>query len=105
VYDDGSTDDTRSILDGLGARLPRLAVRTQPNRGHGAAVLRGYREARGEWVFQTDSDGEVAPASFGALWRERHVHDLLLGVRRGRRGGLGRGPGGRASPARRPRPL
>ena len=84
VYDDGSTDDTRSILADLVARVPRLSVRTQPNRGHGATVLRGYREARGEWVFQTDSDGEVAPASFGALWRERHVHDLLLGVRRGR---------------------
>jgi dolichol-phosphate mannosyltransferase len=85
VYDDGSTDDTRLILDRLGARVPRLTVRTQRNRGHGATVLRGYREARGGWVFQTDSDGEVAPGSFHALWRERHAHDLVLGVRQRRR--------------------
>ncbi len=85
VYDDGSTDDTRLILGRLGARVPRLTVRTQQNRGHGATVLRGYREARGEWVFQTDSDGEVAPGSFDGLWRERHAHDLVLGVRQRRR--------------------
>jgi glycosyltransferase involved in cell wall biosynthesis len=85
VYDDGSTDDTRRILDELGPRVLRLTVRTHSNRGHGATVLRGYREARGEWVFQADSDGEVAPASFPDLWRERHAHDLVLGIRQRRR--------------------
>jgi glycosyltransferase involved in cell wall biosynthesis len=84
VYDDGSTDDTRRILGDLGSRIPRLTVRTHSNRGHGATVLRGYREALGEWVFQTDSDGEVPAGSFPDLWRERHAHDLVLGIRQHR---------------------
>jgi hypothetical protein len=41
-------------------------------------------------VFQTDSDGEVAPASFPDLWRERQAHDLVLGIRQGRRVSLDR---------------
>jgi hypothetical protein len=53
-------------------------------------VLRGYREARAEWVFQTDSDGELAPTSFPALWDPRHDHDVVLGVRQGRLASLDR---------------
>src|SRR5262245_26940185 len=90
VYDDGSTDDTRLILERLGPQVPRLTARSHANRGHGATVLRGYREARGEWVFQTDSDGEVAPVSFPDLSRERQAHDLVLGIRQGRRVSLDR---------------
>jgi glycosyltransferase involved in cell wall biosynthesis len=90
VYDDGSTDETGAILRQLAGQLPRLRVRAQANRGHGATVLRGYREARGQWVFQTDSDGEVAPASFAALWQARHDHDLVLGIRQHRQASLDR---------------
>jgi glycosyltransferase involved in cell wall biosynthesis len=84
VYDDGSRDSTTPVLEELSNELPRLLVTRHSNRGHGPTILRGYREARGEWVFQTDSDGEMEPDSFGRLWAERERHDFLFGIRAGR---------------------
>ena len=62
---------------------PRLTVVHQPNRGHGPTIRRGYEEARGEWVFQVDSDDEMSAASFPDVW-ERRDADLVLGYRVGR---------------------
>jgi glycosyltransferase involved in cell wall biosynthesis len=86
VYDDGSRDDTPRVLAGLAARLPTLVVQRHANMGHGPTILRGYREARGRWVFQLDADDEMGPESFEALWRRRQDFDLLLGARKGRSG-------------------
>jgi glycosyltransferase involved in cell wall biosynthesis len=84
VYDDGSRDRTAAVLEALSETVPRLLVTRHSNRGHGPTILRGYREARGEWVFQTDSDGEMEPDSFGRLWQERDAYDFLYGIRAGR---------------------
>src|SRR5207244_9132146 len=54
------------------------------NRGHGPTILRGYHEARGEWVFQTDSDDEIGPEAFPRVWERREEADLVLGYRDGR---------------------
>jgi glycosyltransferase involved in cell wall biosynthesis len=85
VYDDGSRDDSGRRIEALRTRVPRLILRQHPNVGHGPTVLRGYREARGEWIFQADSDSEVAPTSFRALWDVHHDHDFVLGSRQQRR--------------------
>ena len=84
VYDDGSRDGTARILAGLAERDPRIRVVSQANRGHGPTILRGYREARTPWIFQVDSDGEMAAAHFAALWRERERYDFLVGDRQDR---------------------
>jgi glycosyltransferase involved in cell wall biosynthesis len=84
VYDDGSRDQTPVALEQLSNEIPRLLVTRHSNRGHGPTILRGYREARGEWVFQTDSDGEMEPDSFSRLWEKRADYDFLLGIRGGR---------------------
>jgi glycosyltransferase involved in cell wall biosynthesis len=84
VYDDGSRDETPVALEQLSNEIPRLLVTRHTNRGHGPTILRGYREARGEWVFQTDSDGEMEPDSFSRLWEQRADYDFLLGIRGGR---------------------
>ena len=36
------------------------------------------------WLFQVDSDNEMTPESFAALWEQRHAFDFLLGGRDGR---------------------
>src|SRR5438445_3120274 len=59
VYDDGSRDGTGDLIAALAREHPTVAAVRQTNRGHGPTILRGYHEARGEWVFQTDSDDEI----------------------------------------------
>ncbi len=83
VYDDGSRDGTPAILDEVARERPRVTAVHQPNRGHGPTIRRGYEEARGEWVFQVDSDDEMSPASFPDVWGRRDA-DLVLGYRVGR---------------------
>jgi glycosyltransferase involved in cell wall biosynthesis len=85
LYNDGSTDETQDVLEALARMRPRVHVIQQPNRGHGPTVLRGYREAVGTWVFQTDSDDEIPAEMFERLWSRREGQDAIFGVRDGRR--------------------
>jgi glycosyltransferase involved in cell wall biosynthesis len=84
IYDDGSRDGTSEVLRRLAANHPKIVATTHENRGHGPTLMRGYAEARGQWVFQTDSDGELEAASFPRLWSERYRFDFLIGEREGR---------------------
>ena len=90
VYDDGSKDRTEAILRELASTVEALDVRHHANMGHGPTILRGYREARGEWIFQTDSDGEMETVAFPELWQQRDGFDCLLGTRLGREATLTR---------------
>lgn len=90
VYDDGSRDDSAAIVERLAAVDPRVALIRKSNEGHGPTVMRGYREAGSEWVFQTDGDGELQPDEFEALWRARDSFDVLVGIRTGRASTAGR---------------
>ena len=63
VIDDGSTDDTRAVLDRAREELEAtLEVVVNPvNRGHGPSVLEGYRRALDlgpDYVLQVDGDGQ-----------------------------------------------
>jgi dolichol-phosphate mannosyltransferase len=87
AIDDGSRDATGVLLDKLAREHGSLRVTHQPNQGHGAAVLRGYRQAiktGAAWIFQVDSDGQSTPADFDALWAERPRGPCVLGYRRDR---------------------
>jgi glycosyltransferase involved in cell wall biosynthesis len=56
VIDDGSTDRTGALADGLAARDPRVRVHHQPNRGYGGALRAGFANARGELIAFSDGD-------------------------------------------------
>jgi glycosyltransferase involved in cell wall biosynthesis len=83
VYDDGSWDGTKEILERLARQHARVDVRRHENRGHGPTILEGYERARGEWVLQIDGDGEIAPEHLGAFWAQREGYDFLVGCREG----------------------
>ena len=53
VVDDGSTDDSWSVIEQYGDRVRSLR---QPNGGQGAAYNAGFEASRGEWVLFLDSD-------------------------------------------------
>jgi glycosyltransferase involved in cell wall biosynthesis len=57
VVDDGSTDETAARGKAAGARV----VSHPYNKGNGAAVKTGIREAQGTVVLLMDADGQHAP--------------------------------------------
>ena len=86
VYNDGSTDNTLSILTRLAEYNKHLHIHDKLNEGHGPTLLAGYREniINCEWLFQIDSDNEMPADEFFKLWERRKEFDLLVGLRSGR---------------------
>ena len=68
--DDGSTDDSSSILAAWAARESRLRVIRQGNAGQGAARNRAIAEAQGEFLLFVDSDDILLPGALQLLLRE-----------------------------------
>jgi glycosyltransferase involved in cell wall biosynthesis len=67
VVDDGSTDGTRDKLMSAGSD-PRVRVLFQHrNQGKGAALHRGFAEARGDIIIVQDADLEYDPQEYGKL--------------------------------------
>jgi hypothetical protein len=69
VVNDGSADDTASVLQALEREYhPRLRVITHPqNRGYGAALRTGLAAACKPYIFYTDGDGQYDPAELPRL--------------------------------------
>ncbi len=82
VIDDGSTDATPEVLGQLARTLPGVAfLRREVDGGHGQALLFGFRQMDGDFVFQTDSDRQHCPTDFWRLWELRDQFDFVFGVR------------------------
>src|SRR5262245_3819328 len=75
VVNDGSQDDTGAVLKRLCREYgPRLRVVTHPaNRGYGGALRTGFGEARMEWVFYTDGDGQYDVGELPKLMEQVHA--------------------------------
>jgi glycosyltransferase involved in cell wall biosynthesis len=59
VVNDGSTDETRDVLDELKSRHEAVRiVEHETNRGYGGALQSGFRTAANDLVFYTDGDGQ-----------------------------------------------
>ncbi|HEX8107116.1 MAG TPA: glycosyltransferase family 2 protein, partial [Kofleriaceae bacterium] len=68
VVDDGSRDATCAVVEAARAHIPNLRlVRQTPNRGKGAAVRLGMREARGQIRVMSDADGSMPPEQLPRL--------------------------------------
>lgn len=93
--DDGSDDGTGEALDGaVGAGVK--VVHHGENRGYGAAIKTGLREASAQLVAITDADGTYPNERFGEFLREilDNGHDMVVGARTA--------PGARVPMIRRP---
>ena len=93
IANDGSKDETYSILLRLRERYPLLEPLDKTNSGHGATLLFLYRyaiENKCDFVFQTDSDGQTNPDEFLQMWENRQKYDIQIGYRKGRQDGIGR---------------
>jgi glycosyltransferase involved in cell wall biosynthesis len=80
VVDDGSTDRTAERAQAAGARV----VRHPYNKGNGAAVKTGVREATGGVVLLMDADGQHDPEDALRIVAPVGVHDMVIGARSAR---------------------
>ena len=68
VVNDGSSDASREVLEGLAAGRPWLRViHHLVNRGYGGALISGFTAARFDWVFYTDGDAQYDAKEIAVL--------------------------------------
>lgn len=93
IIDDGSKDQTYSIMEKYAETREHFIPLTKANSGHGATILYGYHYAINEgadYVFQTDSDGQTKSEEFWGFWNLREQYYMVIGHRNGREDGLSR---------------
>lgn len=66
VVDDGSTDGTSQLLDGV-KHPDLLVIHHQRNQGKGSAIRTAIPHVRGDAVIIQDADGEYDPQDYPAL--------------------------------------
>jgi glycosyltransferase involved in cell wall biosynthesis len=68
MVDDCSSDGTSELVQELATRHPELRLfRQDKNRGKGAALQRGFREASGDVILVQDADLEYDPRDYPTL--------------------------------------
>jgi len=59
IVNDGSTDNTQKIAENLTAKYKNVELKShEENKGYGAALRTGFKNARKELVFYTDGDNQ-----------------------------------------------
>lgn len=91
VIDDGSTDDTAKIA----ASVDGVRLLSHPyNKGYGAALKTGIREAKNDWCVTYDSDGQHTPDLLPLLFPHCHApNNMVVGKRESYQGPWIRRPG------------
>jgi glycosyltransferase involved in cell wall biosynthesis len=81
VCEDGSTDDTKIVLERLAKDLPIRVYMSDQRKGYGSAVIDAVSRATKPWVFIVDSDYQFAAIDFWRLEPHRRNHDVILGMK------------------------
>ena len=77
VVDDGSTDDTHKLASETGVKV----IRHPYNKGYGAALKTGIRNAKTDIVLFMDADGQHKPSDIEKLIPYIGEYDMVVGAR------------------------
>jgi glycosyltransferase involved in cell wall biosynthesis len=87
ICDDGSTDDSRQVIDSCVQRDPRVRALYKPNGGQASALNLAYEHAQGEMICLLDADDlfnprklEVVVAAFAGHPTSGFCHHRLIPV-------------------------
>lgn len=84
VVDDGSTDDSVTILRRISSQYENLTIiEHDRNRGYGAALKTGIQGARGELIVITDADGTYPNHRIPEFVDLCKDYDMVVGARTG----------------------
>lgn len=85
VVDDGSTDDTKGVVQKWEDKSNRIRLVSYPdnnNRGKGAAVILGMREAHGSYRIFMDADNSTTLDQIDRFWPWLDKgYDIVIGSR------------------------
>lgn len=85
VIEDGSTDDTKTILQRLADELPIKLYMSHERKGYQRAIIEAISHATKPWLFIVDSDYQFAAIDFWQLEPYRDNFDIILGMKFPRR--------------------
>lgn len=79
VVDDGSTDDTFTIVEEVGREIPALrCIRLGENRGKLFALQQGFAMASGEIILVQDADMEYSPEDYSRILEPFTRPDVMV---------------------------
>jgi glycosyltransferase involved in cell wall biosynthesis len=81
ICEDGSSDDSKAILQRLSEEIPMRLNMSNDRKGYSKAIREGMNMLVAEWLLCIDSDGQCDPGDFERFWRVRGSADVLLGWR------------------------
>lgn len=77
IVDDGSTDNTYKLASDTGVKV----IRHPYNKGYGAALKTGIRNAKADIVLFMDADGQHKPSDIQKLIQYIGDYDMVVGAR------------------------
>ena len=81
ICEDGSNDDTLTILKRLELNYPIKLISHPIKKGYSNAVIDGIKQSTSEYLLIMDSDGQCDPNEIFKFWDNRNKADLINGNR------------------------
>jgi len=81
ITEDGSVDDTRSILTSLSQSIPMKLIMSPTRKGYAPAVTEGMKQLEAPYLLCLDSDGQCDPKDFWKFLGSRQECEVLIGWR------------------------
>lgn len=79
IADNGSTDETTRIVEGLAALDPRIRLVSLQRRGPGLAFVSAVRAAEGDWIITQDADLSSELVFLDYVIRLSSLADAVIG--------------------------
>jgi glycosyltransferase involved in cell wall biosynthesis len=85
ISDDGSTDNTASVVESLQQDNPELILLKNPHKGKGPTVWSGFMKAQGELIYMADADlsAPISELKKLSVWAKENDYDIVIASREG----------------------